>query len=93
MFCFNRNNKLADAAKGHGEAEAEIAAIESQINEYIELIPETKIEIIRMRYTAKIQDLDQRAKDLKNKQNNKKEPHFEEALELVLKFLGTPGET
>lgn len=73
--------------------ETEIKNIEKQINEYIDLIPTTKSESVRVRFEDKIEELDQRAKSLKNGIKNKKEPNFEEALNLALNFLGTPAET
>lgn len=60
---------------------------------YVDLIPTTKSESIRARYEAKIEGLDARAKELKKELENKKDPKFEEVLDLALKFLGSPAET
>jgi len=73
--------------------EEEIKTIEKQIDDYISLIPLTKSESVKERYEQKVETLDKMAKDLKSGAKNKKEPNFEEALNLTLKFLGTPAET
>jgi DNA invertase Pin-like site-specific DNA recombinase len=86
-------NKIKDIDVRRKDNETEIKNIERQIDEYIDLIPATKSESIRERYEAKIEGLDNRAKALKSGFKNKKEPNFEEALNLALKFFGTPAET
>jgi site-specific DNA recombinase len=73
--------------------ETEIKELENQINDYIDLMPATKLESVRVRYEAKIEELDSQVKELKKGRQNKKDPNFEEALGLVLRFLGTPAET
>jgi len=85
--------KVRDQISSSATAEAEIKEIEEQISNYIDLILTTRSESIRARYEAKIEGLDQRIKELKYSMDNKKEPDFEEALNLTLKFLGTPAET
>ena len=84
--------KVKDFTNRYLSQEEEIKMIEKQIDEYVELIPTTKSESIRARYEQKIEGLDERAKELKNTLRNKKEPDFEEALDLALNFLGTPAE-
>lgn len=86
-------DKIKDVASINITTEEEIKAIERQIDEYIELIPTTKSDSIKARYEAKIEGLDERAKELKGTIKNKKEPDFEEALDLALNFIGTPAET
>ena len=71
----------------------EIKVIEKQIDDYISLIPQTKSDSVRERYEQKVETLDKLAQDLKNSALNKKEPDLNEALNLALKFLGTPAET
>ncbi len=83
--------KVKDFTNRYLSQEEEIKMIEKQIDEYVELIPTTKSESIRARYEAKIEGLDERAKELKKTLENKKEPDFEEALDLALNFLGTPA--
>lgn len=73
--------------------EEEIKTIEKQIDDYISLIPLTKSDSVKERYEQKVEALDKMARDLKSGAKNKKEPNFEEALNLTLKFLGTPAET
>jgi len=79
--------------KGKRADESEIKAIERQIDEYINLIPSAKSESIRTRYEAKIEELDQKVKELGKTIEIKNEPNLEEALNLTLRLLGTPGET
>jgi len=87
------HQKAKDINSNHITQEEEIKAIERQIDEYIELIPTTKSDSIKARYEVKIEGLDARAKELINALKNKKEPDFEEALDLALNFIGTPAET
>lgn len=85
--------KIKDINSGQATNEAEIKAIEKQIDEYVDIIPTTRSESLRGRYEAKIEALDQRINELKNSLQNKKQPNFEEALDMTLQFLGTPAET
>lgn len=85
--------KLKDLNMSQKAKEAEIKNIEKQINEYIDLIPTTQSESVRARYEAKVEKLDSRVRELREDRQNKKDPNFEEALDLALKFLGTPAET
>lgn len=85
--------KEAEIERGTYAGQAEIEGIERQINELINIIPVTKSDTVRARYEAKVEELDQRALEIKNSMVNKKEPNFEEALTLTLKLLGTPAET
>lgn len=84
-------NKTRDIVELKEDREKEIEDIENQIEEYINLMPTTKSEGIRARYEAKIEGLDTRVKELKKELENKKDPKFEEVLELALKFIGTPA--
>lgn len=87
------NKKMSDVHMSQKAKETEIKSLEKQIDEYIDLVPATKSESVRARYETKIEELDSRVKDLKKTTQNKKDPDFEEALDLALKFLGTPAET
>jgi len=87
------NQKVKDINFSRKVKEAEKKEIEQMIDEYLNLIPRTKSESVRTRYEAKIDDLDKRAKEIDTKVENKKTPDFVEALNLTLKFLGTPAET
>lgn len=85
--------KVKDINAGKASNQAEINAIEKQINDFLNLIPSASSEALRSRYEAKIVELDNRIVELKKGLENKKEPNFEEALNLTLQFLGTPAET
>lgn len=85
--------KVKSISSGRTEVQTEITALEKQIGEYINLIPSASSESLRDRYEAKIVELDGRISTLKESLKNKNEPDFEEALNLTLKFLGTPAET
>lgn len=87
------NHKVDELKSGKAAEEAEIKALERQINEFIEIIPMTKSDSVRARYEAKVEQLDQRVMAIKKVLANKKEPDFEEALSLTLRLLGTPAET
>ncbi len=84
--------KTQEIAEFSTSKKREINMIETQIEEYINLIPTTKSASIKGRYEAKIEGLDERVKELKKELNNKKEPDFHGALDLALKFIGTPAE-
>ena len=64
-----------------------------QIDEYIDLIPKTKSETVKERYEQKVEILDSEIKEIDLLNKNKKMPNVNEALKLMLKFLGTPAET
>lgn len=87
------NTKAKDIASGQDVATVEIASLDRQINEYVELIPKTRSESLRNRYEAKVEELDLQMQSLQQSLENKKEPDFEEALELTLQLLGTPAIT
>ncbi len=91
MRIWEKKNK--DISDLRADREKDIDDIEKQIDEYVSLIPTTKSDSIRARYEAKIEGLDQRVKDLKKELENKKDPNFEEVLNLALKLLGTPAKT
>jgi len=85
--------KVKDVSKNEAIRETEKKELETMIDEYIGLIPKTKSESIRSRYEAKIEGLDKQIKELEVGSENKKAPDFDEALNLTLKFLGTPAQT
>jgi len=85
--------RIDDVNASQKTKEAEIKSIEKQIGEYIDIIPTTKSESVRARYELKIEELDLMVKELKKGPKDQKQPDFAEALELVVKFLGTPAET
>ncbi len=87
------NDKAKNIESSKAVAEAEIKTLNSQIDEYITLIPSARSQSIKERYEAKVEELDQRIKELKKGGENKKDPNFEEALKLTLEFLGTPAKT
>ncbi len=87
------NKKMNAVHMSQKAKDTEIKSLEKQIDKYIDLMPTTKSESVRVRYEAKIEELDIRARDLKNTVQNKKNPEFQSALDLALKFLGTPAET
>jgi DNA invertase Pin-like site-specific DNA recombinase len=84
--------KLQGAESERAYVEAEIKSIENQIDEFMNLIPTAHSDTIKARYESKIEGLDQRIKDLQVSLQNKKYPEFTEALNLLIKFLGTPAE-
>jgi seryl-tRNA synthetase len=84
--------KISNFSNSKEQAEKEIESLNNQINTYVDLIPTTKSENIKVRYEDKIEGLDNKIKELEKGLKNKKEPNCEEALDLTLKFLGTPGE-
>lgn len=85
--------KVKDITSAQTAAEKEIETLDRQIDEYVNLMPTTHSEGLRRRYEVKISELEQRIVELKQSQENKKEPNFEEALNMTLKLLGTPAET
>ena len=85
--------KVADSASGQTDNEKEIKDANKQIDEYAELIHETRLVSLRVRYEAKVEELEQCIRELRKVPETKKEPNFEEALDLALKMLGTPAET
>jgi hypothetical protein len=87
------NEKVQNTALSQESAQAEIQAIEKEITEYIKLIPGTQSQGLRVRYEARVEELDQQLKQLESGLKNKKVPNFEEARDLALRFLGTPAET
>lgn len=74
------------------EVEKEIKELNRQIDEFVELVAKTRVESIRVRYEAKIEELDQKIQLLSHDQNTKKLPDFEEALARTLTFIGTTAE-
>jgi site-specific DNA recombinase len=87
------NEKVQNTTLSQETAQAEIQAIEKEITEYIKLIPGTQSQGLRVRYEARVEELDQQLKQLEGGLKNKKVPNFEEARDLALRFLGTPAET
>lgn len=85
--------KVKDVSASKEFKETERKELEKTIDEYIDLIPKTNSESIRARYEMKIDELDMKIKELKNKPENKKAPDMNEALSLIFKFIGTPAET
>jgi DNA invertase Pin-like site-specific DNA recombinase len=85
--------KVKDISLRQATNETEIKEINKQIDDYIDLIPTTRSQSVRERYEAKIEELDRQANELKHSSQTKKEPNFDEALNLALNFLGTPAET
>ena len=85
--------KVKNVSRTQSEKQITIDEIEAQIDEYIKIIPTTKSDSLRARYEMKIEGLDERIKELQKEIENKKEPNFDEALDLALKFIGTPAET
>ena len=87
------NQKVRDYASTQEAATAEIRSIDTEINEYVRMMPGTRSDSLRARYEARVGELEQRLLLLKGELNNKKRPELKEALALTLKFLGTPAET
>jgi hypothetical protein len=85
--------KIKDADNNNEAKEAEREEIEKMIENYIDLIPNTKSNSIRVRYEAKIEELDKQLRVLKNTPETKKIPDIQEAFNLIFKFIGTPAET
>jgi len=88
--------KINGFSKGTENVQVEIEEVEGQINTYMDLVSTAKSASLRARYEEKIEALDQKIAELKGnleKLENKKEPNFEEALNLTLRLLGTPAET
>ncbi len=69
----------------------EIEGVKAEIDKYIDLIPKAPTEAIRVRFMAKIEELDARLSELE-KDDTKKSPNIDEALKLALNFIGTPDE-
>ncbi|MFA4996436.1 MAG: recombinase family protein [Patescibacteria group bacterium] len=85
--------KLEGSDNSKETKEAEKREIEQMIDDYVDLMPKTRLESIKNRYEAKIEELDKRLKGLEKESGDKKAPNFNEALGLTLKLLGTPAET
>ncbi len=85
--------KVNDVSSVEMKRKAEIQEIDKQIDEYADLIATTKLESLRSRYTTKVEELERSLHELSKTIENKKEPNFEEALDMTLRFLGTPAET
>lgn len=85
--------KINDLNVTQKSKDTEIIDIEKQIEYYVNLVPTTRSESVRARYEAKIEELDKHSKELNTNPRHKKMPKFEEALDLALRFLGTPAET
>ena len=85
--------KIKVLSADHATKDEEVKNIEKQIDDYINLIPFTKSDSVKERYEQKVEALDKMVRELKSDAKNKKEPNLDEALNLSLKFLGTPAET
>ena len=85
--------KVKDIKLSKSAQEVEKRELEDLIDKYVNLIPQSKSESIRERYEAKIEGIDMRIKEIDTDAKNKKTPEFSEALNLTLRFLGTPAET
>ena len=68
----------------------EIKKKELQIENCMESISKTSSDIMIEKYEEKVKKIDKEIKTLKNKQDSIKEKNFEEALSVVLDFIGTP---
>ena len=69
------------------------AELLKQIDDYIDLIPRAKTESVKSRYEQKVEALDSEIRKMDLIKENKKTPDINEALKLLIKFLGTPAET
>ncbi len=73
--------------------EAERKDLEKTLDNYVDLVATAKSESVRSRYEEKIEELDRQIKKLQSEFKNKKTPDVNAALNLMLRFLGTPAET
>lgn len=87
------DDKVKDLSNVYEAKEAEKKELEHTIEGFIDLLPKTHSESIRARYEARIEDLDKRLKELENEPETKKVPDITEALDLLLRLVGTPAET
>ena len=85
--------KVNDINLSMEKREAEKQELETAINNYMDMAATAKSESVRSRYEEKIEELDKQIKALQNEFKNKKTPDINTALNLMLKFLGTPAKT
>ncbi len=72
------------------ESEQLLRQNETEVERYINLIPKAKSDVVVKRYEVKIESLEKENSKLENVTQNKKQPHFEEALREVFDFVRTP---
>jgi len=86
-------DRVAYLTRNQDAIDEEIKAINNEINEYVVQIPKAKTDIVRDLYESRIEELAAKIKILGKGPENKKIPDFEEALQLMLNFIGTPAES
>ena len=87
------DQKTQDFAFTQETTRSEMKTIDQEIKEYIKLIPSTRSESLRVRYEARVEELEQQLITMESELKNNKCPNIEEARDLALRFLGTPAET
>ncbi len=87
------DDKVKDLSNGYEAKEAERKELERTIEGFIDLLPKAHSESIRVRYEARIEELDKRLRELEGVQETKKVPDITEALDLLFRLVGTPAET
>ena len=85
--------KIKDLDNGFEAKDAERKEIERTIDNYLDLVVGAQSEGTRSRYEGRIDTLDKRLKSLGSETETKKVPDINEALDLLLRFVGTPAET
>lgn len=85
------NDKIKEFSAFQAATEAEKKEVERMIDDYIDLIPTARSASIKERYEAKIEELDQRIKQLERDAKAENTPDISHALDLTFKFLGTPA--
>jgi len=81
----NFNTKKSNGLKRIGQIDVEIES-------FLSRIPKAKSESLVALYESKIDKLENEKKEIEKSLKNKKEPNLNEAIDLVLNFLGTPAE-
>lgn len=71
--------------------EKDIKLKAEEIEDYVKLIPKTKSDVVREQYEARIEKLSEEKESLKTQNKKPANLNFEEALEEVLDFVGTPS--
>lgn len=70
--------------------ESEIREKEKAIKSYLRLIPKVKSDLMREKYEEQIEGLEREVRELKGESLDTSKMNFEEALQEVMEFVGTP---
>ena len=86
------NKSIANLESAQKAIEQEMSAKNEAIEEYIDLIPKTKSNLVKEKYENKIDQLENEISELKRQSFNIDRLNYDEALNEVKDFLGTPAE-